>query len=99
MDIINVYKVDWEINHYINTGLWDNNNKIAIHWPMFTSWYNFNENFKRKFSENFYISYETSNIIEKMSFEYFDINDIVFTNKVWKNFKKAKIYTTIEPKC
>lgn len=48
-NIIKVYKLNWE-NDSIGTydGLWDNNNKIAIHWPIFCLNYLDDENAKIK---------------------------------------------------
>ena len=48
-NIIKVYKLNWS-NDSIGTydGLWDNNNKIAIHWPIFCLNYLDDENAKLK---------------------------------------------------
>ena len=99
-NIIKVYEVNWE-NDSIGTydGLWDNNNKIAIHWPIFCLNYLDDENarFKKTHFRQFYISYSNDDKIEIMNFNYYDLNDIVFIEKPWNNLKKAKVFTTIEP--
>lgn len=48
-NIIEVYEVNWSTDS-IGTyhGLWDNNNKIAIHWPIFCKNYLNDENAKLK---------------------------------------------------
>ena len=99
-NIIKVYEVNWGIDS-IGTydGLWDNNNKIAIHWPIFCLNYLDDENarFKKTHFRQFYISYTNDDKIEPMNFNYYDLNDIVFIEKPWNNLKKAKVFTTIEP--
>lgn len=94
MDTIEVLKLTWYDDN-INVGLWDNNNKIAIHWPIFKNFYDIDEDFKwQKHAKQFYISYDDKGI-ETMDFCYFDLNDIVFINRVYKDLKKAQVYTTI----
>jgi len=99
-NIIEVYKVNWS-NDSIGTydGLWDNNNKIAIHWPIFCLNYLDDENakFKKTHFRQFYISYTNDDKIEPMNFYYYLLNDIVFNEKPWQNLNKAKVFTTIEP--
>lgn len=99
-NIIKVYEVNWGTDS-IGTydGLWDNNNKIAIHWPIFCLNYLDDENtkLKKKHFRQFYISYTNDDKIEIMNFNYYDLNDIVFNEKPWQNLNKAKVFTTIEP--
>ena len=99
-NIIKVYELNWGTNS-IGTydGLWNNNNKIAIHWPIFCLNYLDDENakLKKKHLTQFYISYNNDDKIENMNFNYYLLNDIVFNEKPWQNLKKAKVFTTIEP--
>ena len=94
-DIKKVYEVNWQDYD----GLWDNNNKIAIHWPIFCLNYLNNENVKLKKNHltEFYISYDRSNNIKNMNFYYYDLNDIVFYEKTWEYLNKARVFTTIKP--
>lgn len=102
-NIIKVYKVNWgsasiEIKPDCD-GLWDNNNKIAIHWPIFCINYLKNENAKLKnnYLTQFYISYTNDDKIERMNCIDFKLNDLIFIEKPWYNLKRAQVYTTIEP--
>lgn len=98
-----LYQLNWggsSICDYIGDGLWDNNRKIAIHLPIFCK--NFLNKYKykynKKYNYSFYISYDDNdNTVEEMKYEYFGLNDIVFTNYVHLSFKKAIIYTSIKP--
>ena len=102
-DIIKVYQVNWGSSS-IGTkpesdGLWNNNNKIAIHWPIFCKNYLKDENakLKKEYLSQFYISYNDDNKIEPIDYYYIGLNDITFDKKPWENFKKAKVFSTIEP--
>ena len=99
-NIIEVYKVNWS-NASIGTydGLWDNNNRINIHWPIFCINYLKDENakLKKKYLTQFYISYTNDDKIEIMNYIDFRLNDIVFNEKPWINLNKAKVFTTIKP--
>ena len=99
-NIIKVYKVNWGTDS-IGTydGLWDNNNKIAIHWPIFCLNYLDDENarLKKTHFRQFYISYTNNEKIKMMNVNYYLLNDIVFNEKPWQNLNKAKVFTTIEP--
>tara|TARA_B110000902_G_C14213307_1_gene552177 strand:+ start:999 stop:1316 length:318 start_codon:yes stop_codon:yes gene_type:complete len=102
-NIIQVYEVNWGSSSIgtkpFSDGLWDNNNKIAIHWPIFCKNYLNDENakLKKKYLTQFYISYNNDEKIEIMNYYYYLLNDIVFNEKPWQNLKKAKVFTTIEP--
>ena len=47
------------------------------------------------FVENFYIQYYNETYIERMNFSYFELNDLIFNNKVYSGLKKNKFYTTL----
>mgnify|MGYP001227615528 CR=1 FL=1 len=102
-NIIEVYNVNWGgasiIAKPYSDGLWDNNNNIAIHWPIFCKNYLNDENAKLKkdYLTQFYIKYGDDDEIEVMDFNYYILNDIVFNKKTWKKSKKAQIFTTIKP--
>lgn len=102
-NIIKVYEVNWGSASIgikpLCDGLWDNNNKIAIHWPIFCLNYLNDENakLKKEYFRQFYISYNNDDKIEPMNFNYYSLNDIVFNEKPWQNLNKAKVFTTIEP--
>ena len=91
-----VYELNWagpSICYQNNDGLWDNNNKIALHVPIFKLC---NNDYKKitinKLKNMFYIKYHDKDYIEPMHVSYFALNDIVFTNNVWQGIKKAKIF-------
>ena len=99
-NIIKVYEVNWGSAHTgENNGIWDNNNKIAIHWPIFCLNYLNDENKKleKNHFKQFYISYDNAYEIKVMNYNYYHLNDIVFNEKPWQKLNKAKIFTTIEP--
>tara|TARA_B110001450_G_scaffold126299_1_gene118882 strand:- start:5001 stop:5309 length:309 start_codon:yes stop_codon:yes gene_type:complete len=99
-NIIEVYQVNWSYtSNETSTGLWDNNNKIAIHWPIFCLYYLNDENakLKKKYFRQFYISYDNDDKVELMNFDYYHLNDIVFNENPWQKLKKAQVFTTIKP--
>ena len=73
-----------------------NNNKIALHVPIFKL---YNNDYKKitinKLKNMFYIKYHDEDDIQHMHVSYFALNDIVFTNKVWQGIKKAKIFVEV----
>tara|TARA_B100001175_G_scaffold315495_1_gene327152 strand:- start:76 stop:387 length:312 start_codon:yes stop_codon:yes gene_type:complete len=73
-------------------GLWDNNHVLAIHWPIFSKHFLDDEKFSRKYIDKFYYSYSVNDYIKPINFDYFGINDIVTTNRVWDNGNKITIY-------
>jgi len=102
-NIIQVYKVNWG-SASIGTdplcdGLWNNNNRINIHWPTFCKNYLNDENakLKKNYLTQFYIKYTNDDNIERMNYNGFILNDLIFNETPWENFKKAKVFTTIEP--
>ena len=102
-NIIQVYKVNWG-SASIGTdplcdGLWNNNNRINIHWPTFCKNYLNDENakLKKNYLTQFYISYTNNDKIESMNFNYYLLNDIVFNEKPWQDLNNAQVFTTIEP--
>lgn len=84
--IINTYEVLWE------DGIWDNNNKLAIHIP------HLKKNFKieKKLRGKFFVGYDKNEILEELLILYIDLNDIVFNATPWRYLKRAKIYTLLE---
>lgn len=96
MYTISVYKLEWpgpSIITYIGDGLWINNNKIAIHLPIFRK----NNPDYRKLSyyqilDKLYINYKEEEPIEKVKFSFYALNDIVLMNSPWNHLKKANIY-------
>tara|TARA_B100000035_G_C20899378_1_gene508672 strand:- start:580 stop:888 length:309 start_codon:yes stop_codon:yes gene_type:complete len=97
---IDVYSVNWpdgNILSNINNGLWINNTKVALHWPIFSEKLLNNSKYNNDYSNCFYISYDNSIYIEKMTKSYYALNDIVFDYNAYMGYKKAQIYITIEP--
>lgn len=102
-DTIEVYELKWvstsiELDQYCD-GLWENNNSIAIHWPLFCKNYLKDENakLKKNYTKQFYILYDDDDNIQPITFNYYFLNDLIFKENPWKNLKIGKIYTTIEP--
>tara|TARA_B100000287_G_C20642346_1_gene783949 strand:+ start:469 stop:786 length:318 start_codon:yes stop_codon:yes gene_type:complete len=100
--MLNTYELDWggpTICQEVGHGLWDNKSKIAIHIPIFKKTFKIFEELKEfkmeDFVENFYIKYYNETYIERMNFSYFEINDLIFNNKVYSGLKKNKFYTTL----
>ena len=103
--MLNTYELEWGgsfIYNEIGDGLWNNNSKIALHLPFFQKKFNIFEEFEEikefkmeDFVENFYIKYNNETYIERMTFSYFELNDLVFNNKVYSGLKKNKFYTTL----
>ena len=77
-------------------GLWDNNSKLAIHWPTFSKNFLDNDKFSPKYIDNFYYSYSKNNPVEAIKFDYFAINDIVTRNRVWDFCNKIIIYYKVD---
>jgi len=97
-----VYELRWSgptILDHIGDGLWDNNNIIAIHLPILKNNFEIIEEYKETkmetLSENFYIEYYGDNDLERMTFNYYNLKDLVFYNKVFNGLKKNKFYTTL----
>ena len=99
-NIIQVYEVNWGTDS-IGTydGLWNNNNRINIHWPTFCKNYLNDENakLKKNYLTQFYIKYTNDDNIERMNYNGFILNDLIFNEKPWQNLNKAQVFTTIEP--
>ena len=67
-------------------------------WPLFSENFLNGDRCKKKYTDQFYIQFDNSeNIVEKMDYSYFGINDLVFDNKVWSYCKKATVFTTLKP--
>ena len=86
---------------YLDEGYFDNNNKIAIHIPIFSNYYdctsvNFhNEHFFYKCGHN----KETgTDIIDNLKILYIDLNDIVFSKQPWQDLKRVQIFTNLNLK-
>tara|TARA_Y100000996_G_scaffold383648_1_gene339781 strand:+ start:558 stop:863 length:306 start_codon:yes stop_codon:yes gene_type:complete len=97
MDTISVYKLEWGGPSIMtcnnNDGLWINNNKIAIHLPHFIK--NNPDYCKLSYYQildKLYINYKEGELIEKVKFSFYALNDIVLSNSPWNYLKKANIY-------
>lgn len=96
MTTVSVYNLQWggpSITEYTGDGLWINDNKIAIHLPIFKK----NNPDYRKLSyyqivDKLYINYKKGEPIEKVRFSFYALNDIVLNNPPWDYTKKANIY-------
>jgi hypothetical protein len=97
MTTISVYKLEWSsasiMNYIDDDGLWINDNKLAIHLPIFKK----NNPDYHKLSyyqivDKLYINYKKEEPIEKVRFSFYALNDIVLTNSPWNYLKKANIY-------
>ena len=103
--MLNVYQLQWagpSIFDDIGDGLMDNNSSIAIHLPFLKKNFEIIKEYKETkletFSEEFYIKLDSQDFIERMRFNYFDLNDLIFYNKTYNGLKKNTFYTTIELK-
>ena len=111
-EIITVYELNWSeasisIYNNLNSGLWDNGKRIALHLPIFCKNYlgedkyrkekAYNNEYNNEFYNKFYICYDDDDELKDMSYSYFDINDMVFNDFVHSGCKKARVYTTIKP--
>lgn len=82
-------QLEWpsaSISNEPDDGLWDNAGKTAIHIPHFQ--FSLNKNYKNL---DFYYSYDDDYVSRAYIF-YIDLNDIVFSNKVWSGINKIKIF-------
>ena len=83
----------------LNYGLWDNNSRIAIHWPIFCDTIGLPPESKAsKYFDSFFVTYEKNSIlIDPLPVLYYEptLQDIVFTKPVWIGLNKSSIYTTI----
>jgi hypothetical protein len=96
---ITVNRLNWGGPSICDTkgdGLWDNNSKLAIHWPIFSENILDDEKFSRKYLDKFYYSYSVNDYIKPINFDYIDINDIVTRNRVWDYCKKIIIYYKVD---
>lgn len=97
MDFISLFPLIWPpssvVNFHTDDGLWDNAGRVSIHWPHFQKAFGAAKHVRN----SFYISYDDTDIVERMTFSYSALNDIVFSNAVHRGCKKARIFTSLVP--
>ena len=94
-----VIVIDWgggNICDKNNEGLWNNGNKLSIHWPIFSRHFLDDKKFERKYLDKFYFNYHEDDLIEPINFDYFALNDIVTNNRVWDYCNKIIIYYKVD---
>ena len=103
--MLNVYELKWNepsIMDDIGHGLWMNKTKVAIHLPILKKKFDIITEYKETkmetLAENFYIEYYSDEGIERMSYSYFALNDLVFNETKYIGSKKNKFYTTLQVK-
>ena len=93
-----VTKLEWGAASIgdVNDGLWDNNGRVAVHWPIFQTSFHINSSRPHfHHMHSFYIQYDNGPIVQPMTYLYYDLNDIVFMDRVHIGVKKAKVFTTL----
>jgi len=105
MTMINVIELKWNgpcSTDHIGHGLWVNKTKISIHLPIFKKSFDIITEYKETkmetLAENFYVEYYSDEGIERMSYLYCALNDLVFNESKYIGSNKNKFYTTIQAK-
>ena len=87
---ISVYALKWPPSSYSNEpndGLWDNNRRVSIHVPFFLDAWGIDT---KKIC--FYFAYADYEPVKPLRRCYMDLNDIVFSEPVWRGTSKIQVF-------